>query len=64
MILLIGILIIGFILGYTYLEMGRQEIQIYQEALQRENEKLQAKIKSEQEKMKVESIKNIGSVEV
>ena len=64
MILLIGILIIGFILGYTYLEMGRREIQIYQEALQRENEKLQAKIKSEQEKMKVESIKNIGSVEV
>ena len=64
MIILLGLVIICFILGYTHLEIEREQIKKYQDELERQNEILQTKIKSEQEKMKSESIKNIGSVEM
>lgn len=54
-ITLIGVTVIGFILVYTYIETDRQEIQRKQEALQRENDILQAKLK-EQEKIRHEEI--------
>jgi len=52
-IILIGVTIIGIILAYTYIETDRQEIQKKQEALQRENDILQAKLK-EQERLRHE----------
>ena len=48
MITFLGVLIIGGIIMYTYVETERQEIQKKQEELQRENEKLQARIKAEE----------------
>jgi hypothetical protein len=64
MITLFAIMIIGVIVGITYLETGRQEIQKYQEALERENNILQAKI-AEQEKIRhEEAIKHIGEGEI
>jgi len=49
-ITLIGVTIIGGIAMYTYIELDRQEIQKKQEALQKENERLQARIKAEEER--------------
>ena len=57
MITLIGVLIIIGIIMYTYVEMDRREIQKKQEALQRENDILQAKLK-EQERIRHEEFMN------
>jgi len=53
MIALIAILIIGGIFMYTYVELDRQEIQKKQEALQKAEEELDARLK-EQERLRHE----------
>jgi mannose/fructose/N-acetylgalactosamine-specific phosphotransferase system component IIC len=57
MILLIAIVIIGFILAYVYIETDRQEIQKKQEALQKDEERLKAKL-AEQERLRHEEFMN------
>ena len=47
---LIAVVIGGFLLAYVYIEHDRAEIQAKQEALERENERLQARIKTEEER--------------
>jgi len=52
-ITLLAVVIIGFILVYTYIETDRQEIQKKQEALQKAEEELDARLK-EQERIRHE----------
>jgi len=47
---LIAVVIGGFLLAYVYIEHDRAEIQAKQEALQRENNILQARINAEEER--------------
>jgi hypothetical protein len=63
-IILIGLTVIGVICAYTYIETDRREIQRKQEALQRENEILQAKLKEQEKIRHDESLKHIGEAEV
>jgi uncharacterized membrane protein len=64
MITLLGVLIIGGIIIYTYIVTERQEIQKKQEALQRENEILQEKLKEQELKTKEETFNRFDSAEV
>ena len=57
MITLIGVLIIGGIIMYTYVIMDRQEIERKQEALKRAEEILDAKL-AEQEKLRHKGFMN------
>jgi len=52
-IILIAVVIIGFILAYTYVEMDRRDIQKKQKALQKATEELDARLK-EQERLRHE----------
>jgi len=55
---LIAVVIGGFFLAYVYIEHDRAEIQAKQEALQRENNILQARIKAEEERRHKEMLEN------
>lgn len=55
MITLLAVLIIGFILTYTYVVINRREIEQRQKELQRENETIQEKLKQEEER-RIEAI--------
>lgn len=57
MITLIGVLIIGGIIMYTYIELDRQEIQKKQEALRKAEDALDARLK-EQERLRHEEFMN------
>jgi uncharacterized membrane protein (DUF106 family) len=63
-ITLIGVTIIGFICFYTYIETDRQEIQKKQEALQKAQDALDARLKEQERLRHEETIKHIGEAEV
>ena len=64
MITLIGVLIIGGIIMYTYIELDRQEIQKKQQALQKAQDVLDARLKEQERLRHEESFNRIDNAEV
>lgn len=64
MIVLIVVLIIGFILIYTYIEIDRAEIQRKQEALHKAQDALDARLKEQERLRHEESLKRSYDAEV